>query len=850
MSQNHEIEITLSGQRCRSGFNASSGISFSILGWIVFLAMICNFFSVAGADAQVLTSNTEWSGSVKISEDILVPKGIVLVIKPGTVITFASSESTKTDPEYISHLTELTVRGTLRAEGSKALPIEFKGETGAGEGRWAGVLIDGGEASLRFCTLKNAETAVQVFAGRADLDSSIIRENRYGLVAQGKDTHVRMNSTVIRENDFGESLFAGAAINETESVVLSNNKRDRTVRPGERLDSFNGYTLNKNQSVTRIYNDEVLKGEVVWRGKIQVSGQLRVPESSRLIIMPGTVVEFVRRDTNGDGIGESGLLIQGVLIAKGTPEMPIFFRSAEKVPSMGDWDSINLMNSDGVRNLIEYCQIEDAYRGVHFHYSSVITSRSIFRNSYRGVQFQESQVELRNNIFYGNKSAVQGRDSEVVFIGNLVKENLRGVNILRSGFFASSNRFSGNAIDGLRIRDTSASIEKNTFDSNRYGLMAQDSYYGKYASNLVSGNLELGFSLKNLENLEIHENYFTGNGTNGISLQEVTALIRGNSFTDNSERGIGIVSFDGTITGNNFASNGIYALDLESSGDVSAPANWWGGDSPGSVIFDGADLKERGRVDTRGDAKVPFPFNWQINEIPVDLHWRGAVVAKESITVPAGVTLGIAPGSRIFLGVDVSLLVRGKLRAKGEKGARIRFSSPESSKPGHWGEILFERATDSVVDHCDFRDATWALHSHFTNLVVTDSLFENNYGGIRFRSGPMGIYRSSFKGNEIGIRSYRGVGLIKENEITGNDIGIFVREKGGGLNIQNNDLSGNSRYAVRIGDFNDEDVKAPENWWGSSEPGDSIFDARQEEGVGFVRYQPALTVKPAARIME
>lgn len=807
----------------------------------VILLLCCSFVT---AEAKVLTKDTVWSGTVNVPEDILVPKEVTLTILPGTVIRFARSDSTKTDPEYISPLTELTVRGVLRVEGSAVAPVIFSGNPGEESGSWAGVLIDGGAASIHHCTIQGAENGVQVFSGDVQLLRTTLTGNRYGVVAQGKGSRVRMTDSVIRENEYGQTTFNGAEITATASTVSSNRKHDRNDWTGETPDPFTAWAPQSDRQVTRIYQDEVLRGETVWRGRIQVTGQVRIPEGARLIITPGTVVEFTRRDSNGDGIGENGLLIQGVLFAKGMREAPIFFRSAEKNPALGDWDSINIMNSDGVRNLVEFCQIEDAYRGLHFHFSHVQVNRSIFRNSYRGIQFQESQVTLSNNRFHANKSAVQGRDSEIVFTGNLVQENLRGVNIFRADITADGNRFSANALDGLRLRDSGATIEKNIFDGNRYGLMAQDAFYGRYAANLVSGNAELGFSLKKLDNLEITGNYFSRNGTNGISLQEVGAFIRGNAFSDNRERGIGIVSFDGVITENNFASNGLYAIDLESARDISASANWWGGGPPDRVIYDGTDLKGRGKVDTREYRTEPLPYAWPISEIPVNLLWRGGIRANQSVSVPAGVSLSIAPGTAVSLAADVSILVKGKLLAHGEPAKRISFAPAGAHRPGFWGEILLERAVDSIVENCDFTGATWALHSHFTNLVVSGSRFENNFGGIRFRSGPVTISRSLFTGNEIGIRSYRGIAQITANEITGNDVGIFVREKGGGLEISNNDLSGNSGYAIRIGDFNDEDVKAARNWWGEGDPGSFIFDAVQEEGIGFVRYAPVLTIKP------
>jgi nitrous oxidase accessory protein NosD len=153
---------------------------------------------------------------------------------------------------------------------------------------------------------------------------------------------------------------------------------------------------------------------------------------------------------------------------------------------------------------------------------------------------------------------------------------------------------------------------------------------------------------------------------------------------------------------------------------------------------------------------------------------------------------------------------------------------------------MLEYAEGSRIDHCVFEYATWGVHSHFTNLKVTDSVFRNNSGGMRFRSGPVLITRSVFRGNGIGIRSFRGNAVIRENLITDNETGIFVREKGGGLTVSANNLSGNKEYGMRIGDFNDEDVSAKENWWGTGDPSQYLFDGRTEPGIGIVRYEPYL----------
>ncbi len=796
--------------------------------------------SVTSVSAQVLTADTVWKGTVTLSEDILVPKGVTLIIRPGTFIKVALSDSTKTDPEYISPLIELTVRGTLVAEGGEDAPIVFSGEVPGTPGSWAGMLVDGGSVSLRFCRIHDAENALQVFAGNVVLDRSVVKGNRYGLVAQGSGSRVRMTASTIQENDYGQLTLSDAEIVSSASTVMRNHKRDFADIKVASAEWLETPRTPENRQVARVYRDEVLLGETVWQGRIEVNGQVRIPESARLVILPGTVVEFRRRDTNGDGIGENGLLIQGVLIAKGAKAAPIRFRSAENEPRMGDWDSINIMNSDSVQNLIEYCQIEDSYRGLHFHFSNVLVSRSDFNNSYRGIQFQESQVDIRNSRFRGNKSAVQGRDSDLLFTGNLVQGNMRGVNFFRNRATITGNRFSSNSLDGLRIRDSGAVVERNSFDANRYGLMAQDSMYGRYAGNLVSGNAELGFSLKNIDNLEVSGNFVSGNGLNGMNLQEVRAVITNNSITDNGERGFGIISVSGTITRNNFAGNGLFAIDLEGAMDLNAPGNWWGGELPDKVIYDRLDEPGRGRVLTGESRATPLPFVWPLNEIPATLTWRGEVEVNTTLNVPPGVALTISPGTKVRMGADVSLMIRGKLLARGEKGRRISFTSIGAPEPGAWGEILFERATGSLVEYCDISAATWGLHSHFTNLSVLNSRITSNLGGIRFRSGPVNIARSLFSGNKIGIRSYRGIASITDNLISGNEIGIFVREKGGGLKIRRNNIAENSGYGIRIGDFNSEDVEAVENWWGKEDLGTYIFDARQESGIGYVRFDPAL----------
>lgn len=789
------------------------------------------------AQATVLTADTVWHGNVVVNEDILVPSGITLTVLAGTHITVQVAENTKTDPEYLSPLTEITVRGALRVQGSKQAPIEFVSSDGK-PGRWAGIIIDNGSAEIANCRISDADTAVYQTGGTLLLTASTLTGNRYGVVVQGATTSAKLDNSRITGNDFGLFTYAGATVIRQDTLVTGNGKRDLYERPAVAAAAAIHEFPYRELPVAREYGDEALAGETIWQGRIRVNGLIRVPEGGRLIILPGTVVEFRKKDTNGDGIGENGLFIQGRLLAKGTREAPIFFRSAEKNPKMGDWDSINIMNSDGSQNLIEFCQIEDAYRGAHFHFSNLSITNSVFRNNYRGIQFQESAIAIRNSWIYGNKNGVQGRDSTIVFNNNQVVGNYDGANFFRVNLTADGNRFQRNLKEGLRLRESTSTITENFVDGNRFGVMVADTFRSSFSRNVISANSEFGVSLKNSDNLELSGNFFTGNGINGLNIQESSATVRGNLFAGNGERGIGILSFSGYLTGNNFTANGLYAVDYEGTSDLVAQDNWWGEVNPEKVIGDKRIDPKRGRVKTDPKSAVPHAIIWPLNEVPAAVFWSGSVRVNSTVTVPKGSSLVIAPGTRVLFAKSTGLTVQGKLEAVGTGADKITFSAQEPREDSLWDEIIMEYAEGSRIAHCIFEYATWGLHSHFTNLTVTDSLFRKNSGGMRFRSGPMLITRSVFTGNGIGIRAYRGNAVIRENLITDNDTGIFVREKGSGLNITGNNLAANRGYGIRIGDFNDEDVSARENWWGPGDPQQYLFDGRSEPGIGTILYEP------------
>ncbi len=795
--------------------------------------------SVAHANATLIRHDTLWSGEVSLTEDVLVLAGVTLTIAPGTKININPTDSTRTEPEFISTYTEITVRGILQAQGSEKNPITFNMPAGSDDKKWAGIIVDGGSVSLEWCKVSRADTGLTVLRGEAVVADSEFNKNHYGISINGVSPVIDINRCAFTDNDFGLVLFNDAVASHANSSFINNRHRDVLLASSGKFQPTPIVYKAVEQRGTAPYQSESLLGTVVWSGRITVHGIIRIPAKSRLIIMPGTIVEFSKNDTNADGIGENGLLVMGMLIAKGTAASPIIFRSAEKSPKPADWDAINIYTSDGFQNLLEYVQVEDAYRAVHVHFSNVLLNHAVLHGNYRGLQFQESVVEVKNSQIYDNKSSVRARDSELIFTGNKVFDNYAGPNIFRMTGRVQGNIFSGNFYDGLRIREGAVAVSENAMLGNRCGLTIAFSNFGFFSNNLFMDNLENGLVLKGTDNIKVAGNFIQANGENGINLRDSRAEIIGNQISRNGERGIGIITFNGQITNNNIADNGLYGLGLDGAGDVRATNNWWG-DNPdmSQIIYDGEDDSKLGRVIYTPVLPEAAPFTWPLAILPVDTTWQGRIIVSRKINTLAGTTLNIAPGSKITMGHKRGIWANGDIKAFGTATKRITISGQSTGLDDRWHQIMVEKAGASFVN-CDFINAETALHAHFSELEVRGCVFKGNDTGMMFKGGPVQIMNSEFKDNSFGLVFNRALGKVRNSLISENEVGIMVRDQeSDGMSVSNSNIYRNSRYNLKMGDFNNgENIDVRHNWWGAKDRL-GIFDERVEEGVGYAIFEP------------
>jgi len=177
----------------------------------------------------------------------------------------------------------------------------------------------------------------------------------------------------------------------------------------------------------RNLGDTVINAEETWSGTVRINGVVTVKKGGSLTILPGTKVLFVRKDIDGDGIGDAEILVEGKLIARGTVAAPIIFSSAEEKPQPADWKYLYL---DFARQAdIEYIISEYAYSGIQVHFCKAKIKNSVFRHNIDGVRFSTVNIEVTGNRIYGNRHGIryEERRSRAEVSGNDIRNNKIGI---------------------------------------------------------------------------------------------------------------------------------------------------------------------------------------------------------------------------------------------------------------------------------------------------------------------------------------------------------------------------------------------------------------------------------------
>lgn len=243
---------------------------FRFFAALIFTAGLLCFADLPQAYAAVNVSNTTrageisrdeiWSGTINITDSILIPKENTLTIKPGTTIKFKHNRDYK-NPYKLS----LEVNGRLLAAGTKDKLIRFTSDAKIPRnGDWSMIRLFGKTKSrISYAIIEFGQQGVNLWKSDAVISHSIVRWNNWeGLYAESYSTPrieynrvyqngyngmamEQFNNAIVRYNIFEKSGTHGLHIDASAALVEDNIFRNNKAA-GLSLDDHSIVTAKKN----------------------------------------------------------------------------------------------------------------------------------------------------------------------------------------------------------------------------------------------------------------------------------------------------------------------------------------------------------------------------------------------------------------------------------------------------------------------------------------------------------------------------------------------------------------------------------------------------------------------------
>jgi parallel beta-helix repeat protein len=191
-----------------------------------------------------------------------------------------------------------------------------------------------------------------------------------------------------------------------------------------------------------------------------------------------------------------------------------------------------------------------------------------------------------------------------------------------------------------------------------------------------------------------------------------------------------------------------------------------------ALLFVPASLMAEGHMVYKGDQTI---FE--------DTVWEGEVLIDGILTVAAGVTLEIRPGSTVrFTRFDSNkdgigeheIFSQGTILVLGTAEQPVLFSSAEESpRPGDWGAInMMVSEEKNRLEHCIVEYGYRGFHAHFSQASLLGSTFRKNVRGAQFQESQVVIKRCRFVDNCNGVQFRDSKVVLDNSQISGSQWGL------------------------------------------------------------------------------
>ncbi|PZC51814.1 MULTISPECIES: right-handed parallel beta-helix repeat-containing protein [unclassified Mesotoga] len=787
-------------------------------------------------DGGAITGIVKWGASgdysMTVTGDVSINAGASLEIVPGTVVKLRQNNrflvygqfqarGVEDQQIYFTDLRDDTVGGDSNRDGSETLPEK---------GWWRSINIQNeGSAVLEWCTI--------AYGGRSDGAT---------LLKSGTGSIRISNSAIVRSSGDGLRVTAGYSLFESSDNYFGYNSVG--LRLGINA-SFSDLTSHFESNDLDVHLDGgTISSSVVWGASSEYSmvtgGDIVVAAGASLKVMPGTVIKLKQNNR---------ILVYGHLEAAGQDSAPIYFtdfrndlvggdanRDGEDTsPASGWWRSINLL-TEGTANF-EYCTI--GYLGVS-DMAGVIKSStgafSILNSTIHDVTGDGLRID----------NAAGGAE---VRYSTLSYNTGAGLYYKTDGVQIEALTIASNGI-GIRLpAGCSVEVDEQTyFDGNNIAIQIDPATIsGKvtwgapdYISILMNGSV----SVASGASLTVKPGSVVKIAQNALMAVDGELIASGTEenpifFTETRDDSVG-----GVIPGDGSLPEAGWWRSINIRNEGKAIFDWcriaYAGRSDGAAILKSGtgSLRISNSVlsNTSGDGLrlsagyssfEHFQNEYSDNTIGVrlginasfadvtttfednstDIHLDGGAISVATswgsssdysmvitgdVSIAAGASLSILPGTVVKFRQNNRILVYGSLKAIGEADLPIYFTDlrddlvggdanrdgeETTPAPGWWRSIGIMTDGTASFEHCVIRyagygDRSGVLKSSTGAVSMTDTVIEK-VAGDGFRAdnaaGGVKIARSTFSENsEAGLNCRTDGVSVEESVFVSNDTGV------------------------------------------------------------------------------
>ena len=201
----------------------------------------------------------------------------------------------------------------------------------------------------------------------------------------------------------------------------------------------------------------MISEDTTWQGDILITETVVVQPGVTLEVMPGTYVKFQHYRGYREPENRLSLIIQGAIVAEGTPDQPIYFTSDAPDPQNGDWSMVRL-ESPTAHSQFQYCVFEFGQQGLNVWQGSPEIHHCVFRwNNWEGVYFESfcQPVLMYCQIYENGYNGLAAEQSNTIAMDycNVWRNGTNGVHIDNSFGEIRRSYIHENHASGISVDD-------------------------------------------------------------------------------------------------------------------------------------------------------------------------------------------------------------------------------------------------------------------------------------------------------------------------------------------------------------------------------------------------------------